>query len=114
LRQVSAPRSRDLPWYPGSAHHQERRRRARSLASARHLNTEKIVGPTPQNTDTSGATIPFLDGSGLQKQPHQGPHLEPYPLKIAVVAGTNAGICKIIAGTSATPVTIVDNVGADC
>jgi hypothetical protein len=32
------------------------------------------------------------------------------------VAGTNAGSCKLIsyAGTSATPVTVVDNVGASC
>ncbi len=37
-------------------------------------------------------------------------------LKIGVVAGTNTGTCKIIAyaGTSTTPVTIVDNVGGGC
>lgn len=37
-------------------------------------------------------------------------------LKISAVAGTNAGTCKLIAyaGTSTTPVTIVDNVGASC
>lgn len=36
--------------------------------------------------------------------------------KITVVAGTNAGSCKLIAraGTSATPVTIIDNVGSGC
>lgn len=36
--------------------------------------------------------------------------------KIAWVAGTNANTCKLIsyAGTSTTPVTIVDNVGAGC
>lgn len=37
-------------------------------------------------------------------------------VKLDAVAGTNAGTCKIImyAGTSTTPVTIVDNVGAGC
>jgi hypothetical protein len=37
-------------------------------------------------------------------------------LKIEAVAGTSGGTCKIIAyaGTSTTPVTIVDNVGAGC
>jgi len=37
-------------------------------------------------------------------------------VKIEAVAGTNAGTCKLImyAGTSNTPVTIVDNVGAGC
>jgi hypothetical protein len=37
-------------------------------------------------------------------------------MKFGVLAGTNAGTCKLIAyaGTSATPVTIVDNVGAGC
>lgn len=36
--------------------------------------------------------------------------------KLAVVAGTNANTCKLImyAGTSTTPVTIVDNVGTGC
>lgn len=36
--------------------------------------------------------------------------------KMAFVAGTNANTCKLIAyaGTSTTPVTIVDNVGAGC
>jgi hypothetical protein len=33
-----------------------------------------------------------------------------------VTAGTNAGSCKLaaICGTSATPVTVIDNVGAGC
>ena len=37
-------------------------------------------------------------------------------MQFTVEAGTNAGTCKIVAraGTSATPVTIVDNVGAGC
>jgi len=37
-------------------------------------------------------------------------------LKFEAVTGTNAGTCKIIAyaGTSTTPVTIVDNVGGSC
>jgi hypothetical protein len=37
-------------------------------------------------------------------------------MKLEVVAGTNAGTCKIIAyaGTSATPTTLLDNVGAGC
>lgn len=37
-------------------------------------------------------------------------------LKMEAVTGTNAGTCKIIAyaGTSTTPVTIVDNVGGSC
>jgi hypothetical protein len=37
-------------------------------------------------------------------------------LKFEAVAGTNAGSCKIIAyaGTSTTPVTIIDNVGSGC
>lgn len=37
-------------------------------------------------------------------------------LKLEVVAGTNSGSCKIIAlaGTSATPVTVIDNVGSGC
>ncbi len=37
-------------------------------------------------------------------------------LKLAAVAGTNAGTCKIIAyaGTSTTPTTLVDNVGSGC
>ena len=37
-------------------------------------------------------------------------------LKFEAVAGTNSGTCKIIAyaGTSTTPVTIVDNVGGSC
>jgi hypothetical protein len=37
-------------------------------------------------------------------------------LKLAATAGTTAGTCKIIAyaGTSTTPVTIVDNVGSGC
>jgi hypothetical protein len=36
--------------------------------------------------------------------------------KLAVVAGTTGGTCKLImyAGTSATPTTIIDNVGAGC
>ena len=35
-------------------------------------------------------------------------------MKLAVVAGTNSGTCKLIAyaGTSTTPTTVVDNVGA--
>lgn len=37
-------------------------------------------------------------------------------VKIIAVAGTNAGSCKLVAyaGTSTTPVTIVDNVGSGC
>lgn len=37
-------------------------------------------------------------------------------LQLTVEAGTNAGTCKIVAraGTSATPVTIADNIGAGC
>lgn len=37
-------------------------------------------------------------------------------LKMEVTAGTNAGTCKIIAyaGTSTTPTTVIDNVGAGC
>jgi hypothetical protein len=37
-------------------------------------------------------------------------------LKLAVVTGTTGGTCKLIAyaGTSATPVTVVDNVGSGC
>lgn len=37
-------------------------------------------------------------------------------VKIAWVPGTNAGTCKLIsyAGTSTTPVTVIDNVGAGC
>ena len=37
-------------------------------------------------------------------------------LKFAVVAGTTAGTCKIIAyaGTSSTPSTILDNIGSGC
>lgn len=37
-------------------------------------------------------------------------------LKMEAVAGTNAGSCKIIAyaGTSTTPVTVADNIGAGC
>ncbi len=36
--------------------------------------------------------------------------------KMTVVAGTNSGTCKIVAraGTSATPVTVIDNVGTGC
>jgi hypothetical protein len=37
-------------------------------------------------------------------------------VKIEVVAGINAGSCKLqaYAGTSATPVTILDNIGSGC
>ena len=37
-------------------------------------------------------------------------------LKLAVAAGTTAGTCKLVAyaGTSTTPTTIIDNVGAGC
>lgn len=37
-------------------------------------------------------------------------------LKLAVAAGTNAGSCKLVAyaGTSTTPVTVIDNVGGGC
>lgn len=37
-------------------------------------------------------------------------------MKLEVVAGTNAGTCKLqaYAGTSTTPVTVVDNVGSGC
>ncbi len=36
--------------------------------------------------------------------------------KFAVVAGTSGGTCKLImyAGTSTTPTTVIDNVGAGC
>jgi hypothetical protein len=37
-------------------------------------------------------------------------------LKFTVVAGTTGGSCKIVAraGTSATPVTLLDNIGSGC
>ena len=51
---------------------------------------------------SKGAPLAAAPGAGL--------------LRFQAVAGTNAGTCKIIAyaGTSATPTTIIDNVGGGC
>lgn len=55
-------------------------------------------------------------GLGLNKRTASGVAPGAGMLKMEVTAGTNAGSCKIIAyaGTSTTPVTIVDNVGSGC
>lgn len=52
--------------------------------------------------------IPKVSGTGTAPGAGQ--------LKLEVVAGTNAGSCKIqaYAGTSTTPVTVLDNVGSGC
>lgn len=66
------------------------------------------IGATGLATVTGELALNKIAASGLA--PGAG------GLKLAVVTGTNAGSCKIIAyaGTSATPVTVIDNVGSGC
>lgn len=72
------------------------------------------------NSDANGnATRLFLNQGGelgLSKITASGTSPGAGFMKFAVTAGTNVGTCKLIAyaGTSTTPVTIIDNVGAGC
>lgn len=72
---------------------------------------------TNYNIFSSGNGTNYLN-SGVQFGKITDPGTAPGAAKLAlrVVAGTNAGTCKIIAyaGTSTTPVTIADNVGSGC
>lgn len=65
-----------------------------------------------------GATLTTLTAGefGVNKISASGTAPGAGTAKMAWVAGTNSGSCKLIsyAGTSTTPVTIVDNVGAGC
>lgn len=65
-----------------------------------------------------GATIATLAASefGLNKISASGSAPGAGTVKLAAVAGTTGGTCKLImyAGTSTTPTTIIDNVGAGC
>lgn len=72
---------------------------------------------TNYNIYSAGNGANWLN-SGVQFGKITDPGTAPGAAKLAlrVVAGTNAGTCKIIAyaGTSTTPVTIADNVGSGC
>lgn len=68
-----------------------------------------VVGASTNTTALSGEIA-------LVKRSASGTAPGASRLKFSAVAGTNAGTCKIIAyaGTSTTPVTIIDNIGAAC
>jgi hypothetical protein len=67
------------------------------------------LGPVPGNSMSAGEVA-------MAKITASGTAAGAGVMKFEVVAGTNAGTCKLIAyaGTSTTPATIVDNVGSGC
>jgi hypothetical protein len=97
-------------------------------AASNSLNIENIflaTGTNTASTSISAIAGAFQIGSttaltlaggevGLTKIAASGSAPGAAGLKFAAVCGTNAGAAKIIAyaGTSTTPVTIVDNIGS--
>lgn len=78
-----------------------------------------VSGTTSLKADAQlgGASMTTATGElGLTKIAASGSAPGAGAMKFDVVAGTNGGTCKLIAyaGTSATPVTVVDNVGSGC
>jgi hypothetical protein len=74
------------------------------------LGNYVAVGPIISN-DTTGSNPLYLSKNAIaDAAPGAG------YVTFKAVAGTNSGTCKIVmkAGTSATPVTLVDNVGSGC
>jgi len=98
---------------------------ANAAAVNAQLDNTIVLGNTGQawkelftRTAIIGATNPTLASGELagDKITPSGSAPGAGSAKMAWVAGTNSGSCKLIsyAGTSATPVTIIDNVGAGC
>jgi hypothetical protein len=78
------------------------------FGSDTRFNTPVTIGNVTPTYSTGELAFAKMSASGTAPGAGIG--------KLAVVAGTNANTCKLImyAGTSTTPVTIIDNVGAGC
>jgi hypothetical protein len=91
---------------------------AGDIFSATGTNTPSTAVSTLSGpVELTGATATLAAGEvGLPKVAASGTAPGAGNIKFEAVAGTNSGTCKLIAyaGTSTTPVTIVDNVGAGC
>ncbi len=74
------------------------------------LGNYVAVGPIISNDTTDSNPLYLSKNAIADAAPGAG------YVTFKAVAGTNSGTCKIVmkAGTSATPVTLVDNVGSGC